>query len=67
MPSNRPAYGSENGAKGHEGRLVDGAKQWSRGVKVLYGESAEEQERVAEELGVDVDVKEDDYCCARKS
>lgn len=43
----------------------DGAKQWSRGVKVLYGESAEEQERVAEELGVEVDVKEDDSC-ARK-
>ena len=52
--------------QGHEGRLVDGTKQWSRGVKVLYGESAEEQERVAEELGVEVDVKEDDYCCARK-
>ena len=42
-------------------------KQWSRGVKVLYGESAEKQERVAEELGVEVDVKEDDYCCVRKS
>lgn len=32
----------------------------------MYGESAEKQERVAEELGVEVDVEEDDYCCARK-
>ena len=37
--------------------MVDGAKQWSRGVKVLYGESAEKQERVADELGMDVDVR----------
>lgn len=32
----------------------------------MYGESAEKQERVAEELGMEVDVEEDDYCCARK-
>lgn len=32
----------------------------------MYGESAEKQERVAEELGVEVDVEEDDYCCVRK-
>ena len=49
--------------EGYERPLVDGQKQWSRGVKVLYGESAEKQERVAEELGVEVDVEEDDYCC----
>lgn len=30
------------------------------------GESAEKQERVAEELDMEVDVKEDDYCCAWK-
>ena len=35
--------------------LVDGAKPWSRGVKVLYGESAEKQERVADELGMDME------------
>ena len=35
--------------------LVDGAKPWSKGVKVLYGDSAEKQERVADELGMDVD------------